>query len=71
MSPTRGDTTLKQTFKVSLDLNTKQSRRLEAPSQQDRQRQVELMFLGQETQLGVLGTPRASLYTEGTTNNHK
>jgi hypothetical protein len=39
-------------------------RRLKAPSQQDRQEQCELTSLGQETQLGVLGTPSMSLYTQ-------
>jgi hypothetical protein len=49
--------------KVSLDLEMKMKTRLKAPSQQDRQKQVRLTSLRQETQLGVLGTPSASLYT--------
>ena len=61
----------KQTLEVSLDLNTKWNGHLKAPSRQDRQRQVELMSLGQETQLGVLGTPRLTLYTYGCTNETK
>ena len=34
-------------------------------------KQVELSSLGQETQLGVLGTPSGSLYTPAFTNVRK
>jgi hypothetical protein len=59
----RGDTTLSRLIPVSLDRLCEVERCLKAPSQQDRQEVCELTSLGQETQLGVLGTPRASLYT--------
>jgi hypothetical protein len=71
LSPMRGDTTLSRLDSVSLDRLCEVERRLKAPSQQDRQERCELTSLGQETQLGVLGTPRASLYTGETTSDHK
>jgi hypothetical protein len=71
MSPARGDTTPSRLIPVSLDRMCEIERCLKAPSQQDRQEGCELTSLGQETQLGVLGTPRASLYTRETTGDHK
>ena len=66
-----GTRLLSRLQQVSVDLGDEGNRRLRAPSRQDRQDALQLTSLGQETQLGVLGTPRTSLNTRGTTNDHK
>ena len=71
VSPMRGDTTQSRLYIGVFRPVTRREYRLKAPSQQDRQKASRIGSLGQETQLGVLGTPRSTLYTYGRTNESK